>query len=39
MTVETIMSRKIVTVEMDDTLARIRNVFQQHGFHHLLVVK
>ena len=38
MTVETIMSRKIVTVDMDDTLARIRDVFKQHRFHHVLVV-
>ncbi|MDT7042440.1 CBS domain-containing protein [Candidatus Nitronereus thalassa] len=38
MTVEMIMSRKIVTVDMDDTLARIRDVFKQHRFHHVLVV-
>jgi len=38
MTVETIMSQKIVTVEMDETLERIREIFEQHRFHHLLVV-
>jgi acetoin utilization protein AcuB len=38
MIVETIMSRKIVTVGMDDSLAHIRDVFKQHRFHHLLVV-
>lgn len=38
MTVETIMSRKIVTVDMDETLERIRNIFNTHRFHHLLVV-
>ncbi len=38
MTVETIMSPKIVTVEMDETLERIREIFEQHRFHHLLVI-
>ena len=38
MTVETIMSQKIVTVEMDETLERVREIFEEHRFHHLLVV-
>jgi acetoin utilization protein AcuB len=38
MTIETIMSQKIVTVEMDETLERVRKIFEQHRFHHLLVV-
>jgi len=38
MTVETIMSQKIVTIEMDETLERVREIFEQHQFHHLLVV-
>jgi len=37
-TVETIMTENIVTVGMDDTLKRIREIFIQHQFHHLLVV-
>ncbi len=38
MTVETIMNAQIVTVEMDETLERVREIFEQHRFHHLLVV-
>ena len=38
MTVEAIMSQTIVTVEMDETLERVREIFEQHRFHHLLVV-
>lgn len=38
MIVETIMSKKMVTVDMDDTLGRVREIFEQHRFHHLLVV-
>jgi len=37
-TVETIMNAQIVTVEMDETLERVREIFEQHRFHHLLVV-
>jgi len=37
--VETIMTTKVVTVEMDDTLATIRNIFDRVRFHHLLVVE
>ena len=32
------MNEEVVTVEMDDTLAEIRKIFQQVKFHHLLVV-
>ncbi len=38
MRVETIMSKKIVTVEMDETLERIREIFEQDRFHPVLVV-
>lgn len=38
MKVETIMTKNMVTVEMDDTLKRVREIFQQHRFHHLLVL-
>jgi acetoin utilization protein AcuB len=39
MTVESIMSRRVVTVGPDDTLATVRALFLRHGFHHLLVVE
>lgn len=38
MTVASIMTRKVVTVEMDDTLLTIRMIFQHVKFHHLVVV-
>lgn len=38
MTVESIMTKNMVTVGMDDTLKRIRDIFRQYRFHHLLVV-
>ena len=38
MTVESIMNRKVVTVEMDDTLATVQDIFRHVRFHHLLVV-
>jgi acetoin utilization protein AcuB len=39
MGVERIMSRSVVTVSMDDSLSRIKEVFDRHGFHHVLVVE
>jgi acetoin utilization protein AcuB len=38
MSVKHIMSRSVVTVAMDDPLSRIKEAFDRHGFHHLLVV-
>lgn len=38
MTVESIMTKNMVTVQMDETLERIRKIFEEHRFHHLLVV-
>lgn len=34
-----LMSRKVVTVGMDDWLSTVRKLFEQRGFHHLLVVE
>ncbi len=39
MKVEDIMSRRLVTVGMDDSLRTIRHLFQTHSFHHLMVVE
>lgn len=39
MSVKEIMSTVIVTVEMDDTLARVKKIFDSAKFHHLLVVE
>lgn len=33
-----IMTRKIVTIGLDDPVHAVRELFEQHGFHHLLVV-
>lgn len=32
------MSRRLVTISMDDRLETARTLFQRHGFHHLLVL-
>lgn len=37
--VDAIMTRRVVTVEMDDTLLIIRGIFNNLKFHHLLVVE
>lgn len=39
MTVGQIMSRRIITISMDDSLAAAQSQFAQHRFHHLLVVE
>ncbi|VAW88090.1 CBS domain protein [hydrothermal vent metagenome] len=39
MTIDTIMSRKIVTVEMDDPLKAVKDIFDHVHFHHLLVIE
>lgn len=39
MSVASIMTRRVVTVEMDDTLLTIRMIFQYAKFHHLVVVE
>ena len=38
-TVRAIMSTRAVTVTMDDSLGRARDLFNEHHFHHLLVVQ
>ena len=37
--VDSIMTRRVVTVEMDDTLLIIRGIFKHLTIHHLLVVE
>jgi len=39
MTVKSIMSTRVVTVEMDDSLAMVKHIFDNVSFHHLLVVE
>lgn len=38
MRLASIMSRNPVSVDMDDRLAKVKELFDQHHFHHLLVV-
>jgi acetoin utilization protein AcuB len=37
--IKRIMSKSVVTVSPDDPLHRIKEIFDRHGFHHLLVVE
>lgn len=39
MSVEKLMARHVVTVELDDTLRTVRDIFSHVNFHHLLVVE
>jgi len=39
MSVKNIMSKKVVTVEMDDTLKTVKEIFDNTRFHHLLVIE
>ncbi len=39
MSVEQIMTPKVVTVEMDDSLSVVKEIFDHTHFHHLLVVE
>lgn len=39
MNVEKIMSKTVVTVEMDDSLSVVKEIFDNAHFHHLLVVE
>jgi acetoin utilization protein AcuB len=38
-TVEKIMSRHVASVHMDDTVDKVRKIFAQSRFHHLLVME
>lgn len=37
MNIDQIMSRQLVTVELDDSLAQVKEIFDNVKFHHLLV--
>lgn len=39
MKVEELMTKRVVTVGYDDTLETVKDIFEQSGFHHLLVVE
>jgi acetoin utilization protein AcuB len=39
MRIEEIMTKKVVTVRMDDSLSHVKDLFETHHFHHLLVVE
>ncbi|WP_020207778.1 CBS domain-containing protein [Gilvimarinus chinensis] len=39
MKAKSLMSDKVVTVELDDTLATVKDIFDHVNFHHLLVVE
>ncbi len=39
MQVDKMMTRKIVTVEMDDSLSIVKEIFDNVTFHHLLVIE
>jgi acetoin utilization protein AcuB len=39
MHIEEIMTRNLVVVKMDDSLAHVKNLFELKGFHHLVVVE
>lgn len=39
MKVNHIMSKNVVTVGMDDTLGKVKDIFSSNMFHHLLVVE
>jgi acetoin utilization protein AcuB len=39
MKIHQIMTRQTITIGMDDNVRRVRDLFEEHGFHHLLVVE
>ncbi|MEE4246541.1 MAG: CBS domain-containing protein [Kangiellaceae bacterium] len=39
MLIKDLMTRNVITVGMDDTLTRVRSLFENHHFHHALVVE
>ena len=39
MIVNEIMTTKVITIKMDDTLGQIQKIFEKHKFHHLLIVE
>ena len=38
-TVADLMTRRVITIGMDDTLRRAKQLFEEHRFHHLVVVE
>ncbi len=38
MKVSKLMSSRIVSVDMDDTLSKVKTLFQENHFHHLMVI-
>jgi len=38
MLIQEIMTKKVVTIEMDDPLSVVKDIFQNSRFHHLLVI-
>ena len=38
-TVSEIMTRRVVTVSMDDDMRRVRDIFEREKFHHVIVVE
>jgi acetoin utilization protein AcuB len=39
MNVNEIMTAKVITIGMDDTLGQIQKIFEKHKFHHVLVLE
>jgi acetoin utilization protein AcuB len=39
MNVDQIMARDIIAIAMDDDVGRVRELFEEHRFHHLLVIE
>lgn len=39
MKINKLMSKDVVTIEMDDSLSKVKCLFEETGFHHLLVVE
>ena len=39
MVVESIMTREVITIGMDETLGEVYKTFDKHKFHHLLVIE
>lgn len=37
MNISQVMRRKLITLDMDDTLANAKNLFESHNIHHLLI--
>lgn len=39
MSIASVMTRRVVSVQMDDSLGVVKQIFEASGFHHLLVVE